>query len=48
MRVEFNKHNLLLTAAVGAAPSTINRAYDIPSIASNLDFIHIMSTLTGI
>jgi len=43
MRVEFNKYKLLLTAAVGAAPSTINRAYDIPNIASNLDFIHVMT-----
>lgn len=43
MRTEFNKFNFLLTAAIGAAPSTINRGYDVPSISENLDYIHIMS-----
>lgn len=43
MRNEFNKQGFILTAAVGAAPSTINRAYDIPEISKYLDFIHIMA-----
>lgn len=43
MRAEFDKHGWLLTAAVGAAPQTINRAYDVPAITKYLDFIHIMA-----
>lgn len=43
LRTEFDKKGLLLTAAVGAAPQTINRAYDVPAINKALDFIHIMA-----
>lgn len=32
-----------MTAAVGAAQATINRAYDVPAINKALDFIHIMA-----
>ncbi|XP_046446089.1 probable chitinase 2 [Daphnia pulex] len=43
MRAEFDKTGLILTAAIGAAPQTINRAYDVPAINQHLHFIHIMA-----
>lgn len=42
LRKEFDKTGLLLTAAVGAAISTINKGYDIPEISRHLDYIHVM------
>ncbi|KAI9565681.1 hypothetical protein GHT06_009473 [Daphnia sinensis] len=43
MRTEFDKSGLILTAAIGAAPQTINRAYDVPAITQHLHYIHIMA-----
>jgi chitinase len=43
MRSEFNKHGFLLTAAVSAGFSTIDKAYDVPTMAETLDFINLMS-----
>jgi len=34
---------LLLTAAVGVGPETASRAYDIPKLNQNLDFINLMT-----
>ena len=42
LRQAFDKHGLLLTAALGAAPKTINIGYDIPAISKHLDYLHIM------
>lgn len=36
-------YNLLLTAAVGAGEATIKNAYEIDKIASDLDFINLMT-----
>ena len=38
----FEKHNLLLTAAIGAAPDTIDVSYDIPMMYKYLDYVHVM------
>ncbi len=43
MRAEFDKHDLLLTAAVSAGKSTIDQAYDVPVMAETLHFINLMS-----
>lgn len=37
-----SKQNLLLTAALHAAPDTIDIAYDVPALSQYLDFIHLM------
>jgi len=42
MRKEFDKYGLLLTAALGAAQSTIKIGYDIEGISKYLDYLHIM------
>ncbi|XP_040579721.1 probable chitinase 2 [Lepeophtheirus salmonis] len=42
LHVAFKKHNFLLTAAIGAAPSTIDKAYDIPYMYKYLDYVHVM------
>ncbi|XP_067139342.1 chitinase-3-like protein 1 [Centruroides vittatus] len=42
MKQEFNKHGLLLTAAVSAGKHTIDSAYDIPQVSQYLDLINIM------
>jgi chitinase len=55
LRQEFSKHGLLLTAALGAAPKTIDIGYNVPAISEYLDYLHIMcydyhgswDTLTG-
>lgn len=43
MRVEFDKHGLLMTAAVSAGRATIDKGYNIPVMAQTLDFINVMS-----
>jgi chitinase len=43
MRVEFDKHGLMMTAAVSAGQKTIDKAYDIPTMAETLDIISVMS-----
>ena len=43
MRSEFDKHNLMITAAVSASYSTIDYGYDVPTMAETLDFINLMS-----
>ena len=43
MRAEFDKHGFLLTAAVSAGFKTIDKAYDVPTLAETLDFINLMS-----
>ncbi|CAL1299588.1 unnamed protein product [Larinioides sclopetarius] len=42
LKTEFQKHNLLLTAAVSAGKHTIDEAYDIPQVSQYLDFINVM------
>lgn len=42
LKEAFRPHKLLLTAAIGAAPSTIDVAYDIPMMYKYLDYVHIM------
>ena len=41
--IQTGKDPLLVTAAVAAGYSTVETAYDIPRIASALDYIHLMS-----
>lgn len=43
LRKAFDPHGLLLTAAVSAGKSTIDRGYDIPKVAKLLDMINLMS-----
>ncbi len=43
MRSEFDKHNLLITAAVSASYATVDYGYDVPTMAQTLDFINLMS-----
>jgi GH18 family chitinase len=43
MRSEFDKHNLMITAAVSAGYGTIDYAYNVPTMADTLDFINLMS-----
>ncbi len=43
MRVVFDQHNLMITAAVSAGFETIDVAYDIPTMAETLDFIQVMT-----
>ncbi|XP_076044184.1 chitinase-3-like protein 1 [Oratosquilla oratoria] len=43
LRVELDKHNLLLTAAVSAGKPTVDGAYDVKGMARNMDFLHIMT-----
>jgi len=38
----FKPENLLLTAAIGAAPDTIDLAYDVENMYKYLDYVHIM------
>lgn len=42
LHAAFSKKNFLLTAAIGAAPSTIDAAYDIPNMYKYLDYVHVM------
>ena len=43
LKAAFRPYNLLLTAAVGAGEPTIKTAYEIDKIASELDFINLMT-----
>ncbi len=43
MRSEFDKHNLMITAAVSAGYGTIDYAYNVPTMADTLDFINLMN-----
>ena len=38
----FSPHGLLVTAAIGAAPNTLDKAYDVKEIYKYLDFVHVM------
>ena len=40
---EFKRPRLLLTAAVPVGPDNINGGYDVPAVASYLDFINLMA-----
>ncbi|XP_036337876.1 probable chitinase 2 [Rhagoletis pomonella] len=42
LRDEFDKYNLLLTSAIGAAKNVIDQAYDVRQISRYLDYLHIM------
>jgi hypothetical protein len=41
--IRFQPKNLLLTAAVGAAEFSAELSYDIPTVASLLDYINVMA-----
>ncbi|XP_076044156.1 chitinase-3-like protein 1 [Oratosquilla oratoria] len=43
LRVELDRHNLLMTAALPAGRPTIDAGYDIDGLIRNLDFFHIMA-----
>ena len=43
LKDEFDKHDLMVTAAVGATEDKANKGYDIPSLCQNLDFVHLMT-----
>lgn len=43
MRLAFDKHDLMMTAAVSAGYSTIDVAYDVPAMAETLDYIQVMT-----
>lgn len=42
LKEELKKGQWILTAALGAAPDTIESAYDVPEISKYLDLIHLM------
>jgi chitinase len=42
-REVFDRHNLLITAAVGATASAISVSYDVPALSKYLHFINIMA-----
>lgn len=42
-RKEFDKHGLLLTAAVGASATTINLSYDVPELVKYLHWFNVMT-----
>ncbi|GIX75145.1 probable chitinase 10 [Caerostris extrusa] len=51
LKESFSSRGLLLTAAVSAGKNTIDKAYDVPSVARYLDFINLMAydfTVDGI
>lgn len=43
LRVAFNPHDLLLSAAVSPSKTVIDNAYDIPVLSENLDWISVMT-----
>nr|QDA39872.1 chitinase 4 [Phenacoccus solenopsis] len=43
LREAFSKHNLLLSAAVSSNKDIIERAYDIPTISSYVDWLSLMA-----
>jgi chitinase len=42
LKTALDKHNYILTAAIGAAAPTIDVAYDIPKLYKYLDYVHVM------
>merc|ERR1712002_232486 len=42
-RVEFDKHGLILSAAVSAGKPTIDLSYDVHAIVRNMDMVHLMT-----
>jgi hypothetical protein len=43
LKAAFQPHGLLLSAAVGAGKSTIDKAYEIAKIGQVLDFLNLMT-----
>jgi len=43
LRTEFDKHDLILSAAVAAAETSASLSYDIPAMSKYLHFINIMA-----
>lgn len=43
LRDEFDKHGLLLSAAVAAAEFSMSLSYDVPMLSKYLDFINVMA-----
>ena len=43
LRPIFDKHGLLLTAAVSAGKNTIDKAYEVTTMSETLDFINVMT-----
>ena len=43
LRPAFDKHGLLLTAAVSAGKNTIDKAYEVTTMSETLDFINVMT-----
>lgn len=43
LREAMNPGGYILTAAVSAGKSTIDRAYEVPCLSENLDFINLMT-----
>lgn len=43
LKTDFNKYNLLLTSAIGAAKNTIDQAYSVKMLSRYLDYMHIMT-----
>ncbi|XP_071524963.1 chitotriosidase-1-like [Panulirus ornatus] len=43
LRTEFDRHGLMLTAAVSAGWTVIGEAYDVDALARNLDFVNLMA-----
>ncbi|KAJ8871793.1 hypothetical protein PR048_028133 [Dryococelus australis] len=43
LRPRFDEKGLVLTAAVGAGKSTVDTAYDVPSLSLYLDYINVMT-----
>ncbi|KAJ3653198.1 hypothetical protein Zmor_012462 [Zophobas morio] len=42
-RTEFDKHGLLLTAAVAATSGSVDLSYDVPALSKYLDLINVMA-----
>ncbi|KAJ8924365.1 hypothetical protein NQ315_007161 [Exocentrus adspersus] len=42
-RTVFDKHGLLLTAAVAATPGSVDQSYDVPALSKYLDIINVMA-----
>jgi len=42
-RAEWDKHGLILTAAVAASGNSVDLSYDVPSLSKYLDFINVMA-----
>ena len=42
LRESFDKYNLILTAAIGAAKNVIDVAYNVTEMYNYLDLVHVM------